>query len=251
MGDSHSAGGRATDDQFNLVVSTVHELKSPLVLIQGLTSMLLENEFGKLTQDQRDAIERIGFSSRRMLKLIDGLLSVGRWREKRPNLTVEPIMLSSLLNSVLNELRPTMDKKHIFINSSFGKVLPTVLGDWQMVYQIMFNLLDNALKYSPPRSTIRMRVLRKNSFLQVKISDQGAGINPKELGILFERFGTTSTKPVDSQTGSSGLGLFIVKNLIELHGGYVSVTPLTSGTCFSIGLPINAQLPLFSAEGEN
>jgi signal transduction histidine kinase len=236
------------DTQFNLVVSTVHEFKSPLVLIQGLVSMLLEEDLGKINQEQRQAIERINISCHRLLRLIDGLLNVGRWRSKQPQLSNEPIALPNLLASVLDELQPIIVKRNVLIKRSFKKVVPAVLGDWQLVYQIMFNLIDNALKYSPPRSTIKIGLLQKGAFLQVKISDQGVGIKPKELGYLFERFSTTSSKPQELHSASSGLGLFIVKNLAELHGGFVSVKPLSRGTCFSVGLPTTNQLSLLGQE---
>lgn len=254
MGESNKRQKTVADlsgSQFNLVVNAVHELKSPLVLIQGLANMLLDQEFGSINTEQRQAIERIAVSSQRLLRLIDGLLNIGRWREKSPRLIASPIAMPDLLNSVLEELKPIITRRSIIVKRDYKKIVPSVLGDWQLVYQIIFNLVDNALKYSPPRSSIQINLSQKGGFLHVRIRDHGIGINPKEVGLLFERFGNTGKQVFEPHAGSSGLGLFIVKNLAELHGGFVSVKPLARGTSFNVGLPITDQLPLFNPGSKN
>ncbi|MBI4101017.1 HAMP domain-containing histidine kinase [Candidatus Microgenomates bacterium] len=232
---------------FDLVATTAHELKSPLVLIKGLASMLAEGQFGKINQRQARYVARIGQACERLLRLTESLITINRSQHQRLVPRQEPIAITRLITHIISELQPRIAKQHMTIVWSPFLKVPPVLADPDYVHQVFFNLFDNALKFSPIKSTITVKLRRGDNHLAVQISDQGVGVKPSDMKYLFERFGQ-SGQPVQAHAGSSGLGLFIVKSLVELQGGAVSAQSLRQGTCFTVKLPIAQQLELFTSQ---
>ncbi|MBI3984124.1 HAMP domain-containing histidine kinase [Candidatus Microgenomates bacterium] len=232
----------------DLVATTAHELKSPLVLISGLVEMLAAAEFGKVTQKQIRYLEKIGGASERLLRMIDNLLTINKSEHGQLRIVLEPLSIIQVIKRVLDELQPKILAKQMTVIWPPHLAVPPVLADGQLVYQVFFNLLDNTLKYSPARTTVNIRFRRGPGYLAVQVRDQGYGIKPSDLMKLFERFGQVN-QPISAQASSSGLGLFIVKNLVQLMGGQVSAKRLKQGTCFTVSLPTVQQLGLFDESG--
>ncbi len=243
MGDSQPKRQRSLSS-FDLVATTVHELKSPLVLMRGLANMLAEGQFGNLTQEQAKYINKIATTSERLLKLVTNLLVVNQLNHKRLRTATKPTAVNQVIDQVIDELSTQLKSRQVAVIWSRHLKLPPVLADEQLLYRVFYNLVDNTIKYSPPKTTITIRFRTGLRHLAIQIRDQGIGIKKQEIGLLFERFGTV-TQPVSAQADSSGLGLFIVKSLVELQGGHVSVSRLRQGSCFTINLPTISQLELF------
>lgn len=228
----------------DLVATTAHELKTPLVLITGLAEMLQKGNFGRLTKDQSRYIGKIENASERLLQMVENLLTINRSEHGRLMLQFEPVSVTTVMQRVLEELAPRITQQQMTIIWAPHLNLPPVRADNSSLYQVLFNLLDNTLKYSPAGSTVTLRFKRLPGRLVVQIRDQGFGIKPSDINKLFERFGVVN-QPIGANASSSGLGLFIVKNLVQLQGGEISVKRLRRGTCFSLSLPAVDQMELF------
>lgn len=229
----------------DLVATTAHELKSPLVFMRGLSAMLRDQQFGSLNVEQTKYIDKINATSDRLLQLVANLLTVNQVANRAVKAEANPVGVNKVIRQVLAELAPQLTAKQMTVLWTDHTKLPPVIGDEQMLYQIFYNLVDNTIKYSPAKTTLTIKFRTGLKHLAVQLRDQGLGLKKQELGLLFERFGSIS-QPINSQAGSSGLGLFIVKSLVELQGGKVTANRLRRGSCFTVSLPTMLQLELFS-----
>jgi signal transduction histidine kinase len=210
-----------------------HDLKAPLTSILGYVRLLLElGEAASVEQAQQfaEVIERQG---RRMLDMIEQLVVASSLDEGAPVLSREPIDLGHVVGEQVNLLRGLMGSRHVEVKIPSG--LPTVYGDRQAIEQIVANLMDNAVKYSPEGSPIEVHVHPTEDEMLVTVSDQGPGIPGDLLPHVFERFRRGDV----AASGSVGLGLFIVRSLTQGHGGRVWVENADRG-----GTKVTFTLPL-------
>jgi two-component system sensor histidine kinase KdpD len=210
-----------------------HDLKAPLTSILGYVRLLLElGEAASVEQAQQfaEVIERQG---RRMLDMIEQLVVASSLDEGAPVLSREPIDLGQVVGEQVNLLRGLLGSRHVEVKIPSG--LPTVYGDPQAIEQIVANLMDNAVKYSPEGSPIQVHVHPTEDEIMVTVSDQGPGIPGDLLPHVFERFRRGDV----AASGSVGLGLFIVRSLTQGHGGRVWVENADAG-----GTKVTFTLPL-------
>jgi PAS domain S-box-containing protein len=221
-------------DEFLAVLS--HELRSPLNPILGW-SKLLQN--GKLdaakTQQALQTIER---NAKLQAELIEDLLDVSRILQGKLNLNVSAINLSSIIRAAMETVRLAAEAKAIHLNANLAET-GLVAGDATRLQQVMWNLLSNAVKFTPTGGQVNIRLERLDSFAQITISDTGQGIEPDFLPYVFDYF-----RQADATTtrkfGGLGLGLAIVRHLVELHGGAVAVESpgIGRGAAFTVRLPL-------------
>ena len=244
MAETHARKPRLRG--LDLVATTAHELKSPLVFIGGLSEMLAAEQLGRLSKSQRDYILRINRAAARLLQLVDNLLIVNKSHYGRLSLSLEPTSVAGVLKDVLTELGPRLLEKKISVIWGRDVALPPVLADAQLLYQIFFNLVDNTIKHAQGNASVSIKFRRNAAMLIIQLDDRGFTIKPAELSRLFERFGAFN-QPLSTQAAGSGLGLFIVRSLVVLMGGEITARRLRRGTSFAISLPIVHQLELFDA----
>ncbi len=215
-----------------------HDLRNPLSAIQVYSEMLLRMLNDNLTEKQQDFLERIHHSSLFMAKLIDDLLDLSKIESGI--LVLEKTLFDYLVlvqhnvqtNAVLAE------KKQIRIEFSHESSLPALPIDPQKIEQVLNNLLSNAIKFSHPRTTISVRVFRRDKMMMTEVSDQGQGIPNDELPHIFKTFHKSSVQATDGEK-STGLGLAIAKKIIEGHGGTLEVkSQVGKGSVFFFGLPV-------------
>jgi PAS domain S-box-containing protein len=222
-------------DEFLSLLS--HELRTPLNAIMGWTRMLTSTQLEPSAI--ATALETIDRNAQLQSRLIDDMLDVSRIMSGKLRLDAQPVDLTSAINSAVDTLRPAADAKEIriYVVLDFGS--GTVLGDPTRLQQVVWNLLSNAIKFTPKGGSVRVSLERVNSHYEVNVSDTGPGIDPAFLPHVFERF-----RQADSSTtknfGGLGLGLAIVRQLVELHGGTVEAGNLKDGTgaIFTIKLPV-------------
>ena len=222
-------------DEFLAVVS--HELRSPLSAITGWASLMRS---GKLDgEETARAAETILRNAQLQTQLISDLLDVSAIVSGRLRLNIRPFTFGSVIKETLEVVRPAAQAKSIRLEFSMDPTVGPVAGDPDRLQQVCWNLLSNAVKFTPFGGAIQVRVLRTNSSLQVVVSDNGKGIPPHLLSPIFERFrqGDSSTTRAH---GGLGLGLAIVRHLVELHGGEVKARSegLGKGAEFVVELPI-------------
>jgi PAS domain S-box-containing protein len=221
-------------DEFLATLS--HELRTPMTAVLGWARML---KLGLSENEAREAIEAIEKSASIQARLIDDVLDVSRVTAGKLTLTPHPIDLAAVLHAALTTVHPAASAKNIEILSSISPVLPMVSGDEGRLQQVIWNLLANAVKFTPRGGTITVRLSQIGSNLRLTVHDTGKGIDPGFIPYVFEAFRQEDSSTTRSHSGI-GLGLSIVKSLVELHGG--SITAASDGrgrgATFTVELPV-------------
>lgn len=226
----------------SFVSIAAHELRTPLTAIVGYLEMLADGEVGPLSQGQQEYLGIVQECVERLLHLAASLLDVARIEAGRVDLVLRPTDLPALLRTVVAEFEGqarSRDQRLVLIEAPD---LPPALCDPARTAQIVGNLLSNALKYTPRGGQIGLDIslAAEEGFLQVSVSDNGPGIAPEDQDKLFSRFFRTAAA-TDGGAGGAGLGLYITRSLVELHGGRIWLeSELGSGTTFFVTLPIAA-----------
>jgi PAS domain S-box-containing protein len=202
-------------DEFLALVS--HELRTPLNAIMGWASLLRTR---KLDEQTARAIETIQRNAQTQAQLIEDLLDVSRIVSGQMRLNIRPVEIATVIDAALEAVRPSASAKSIDLRTLIDPAAGPTIGDPDRLQQIFWNLLSNAIKFTPKGGQVQVRVQRANSHLEVIVSDTGKGIDRKLLPFVFDRFrqGDSSTT---REHGGLGLGLAIVRHLVELHGGAV------------------------------
>ena len=237
---ARSAAERMSRMKDDLIAVLSHELRTPLNAIVGWTHVLtLRGGCPELMQGLA-AIERNAKSQARM---ISDILDMSRLNVGKMRLSVEPIDLAEAVTAAVNAMRPATDAAGPNIVVDLEGPKRTIRADSSRLQQILWNLLSNAIKFSPAGSEIRVRVREQNDGVLLTVIDQGRGIEPDFLPFLFDRF-TQSDAASNRQHGGLGLGLSIVKQLVQAHGGTVTArSPGPSrGSEFEVWLPFEADV---------
>ncbi|HEX8073167.1 MAG TPA: ATP-binding protein [Pyrinomonadaceae bacterium] len=226
-----------TKDEFLATLS--HELRTPLTSILGWANLMREGTLGAALHSQ--ALEAIERNAQLQKQLIDDLLDVSRIITGKLRLDVQSVDLCATLRDAVEGVRPAADAKAIRLVCAGAPEVVQVAGDRGRLQQVLWNLLFNAVKFTPEGGRIEARVERVGAHARVLISDTGQGIAPEFLPYVFDRF-----RQADGGTkriyGGLGLGLAIVRHLVEAHGGTVAAESagVGQGATFSLTLPLMA-----------
>ncbi|MFN7759368.1 MAG: response regulator [Pseudanabaena sp.] len=236
-----------------------HELRTPLNAILGMTESLQENMFGTVNDRQLDALQTVERSGNHLLELINDILDLAKIESGQIDLDFAIASIPSIAQASLEFVKQQALKKQIQLTIKLAPNLPNLLIDERRIRQALINLLNNAVKFTPTGGgavtlevTQLPSVLNKTTnttqdYLQISISDTGIGIAPENIQKLFQPF-IQIDSALNRQFEGTGLGLALVKRIVELHGGYVDLTSeLGVGSCFSILLPC---LPLTNRQTE-
>jgi PAS domain S-box-containing protein len=222
-------------DEFLAVLS--HELRSPLNPILGWTSLLRN---GRLDAAKTAyAVETIDRNARLQVQLIEDLLDVSRILSGKLSLNIVPVDLGIVIRAALENVRVAAVAKSLQIQTTISPTVRRIKGDAGRLQQVLWNLLANAVKFTPEGGQITVALTQVGTHAQIQVTDTGKGINPEFLPYVFEHFrqedGATTRK-----FGGLGLGLAIVRHLVELHGGTVQVESLGvgQGATFTVKLPL-------------
>ena len=224
-------------DEFLAVVS--HELRSPLNAITGWASLLLT---GRLDQEQAArALKTILRNADSQNQLIGDLLDVSRIVSGKLRLNVRPFQLTSVIEAAIEVVRPSAAAKSIRLQVLLDPAAGPVAGDPDRLQQIFWNLLSNSIRFTPNGGRIQIRSQRINSHIEVVVTDTGKGIDASVLPFVFERFRQGESSSTNREHGGLGLGLSIVRHLVELHGGLVRARSagIGKGAEFSVELPVS------------
>ncbi len=211
-----------------------HEMKTPLTILQGNLEVALLK--ARTTEEYREALinnlEQVG----RLITLTRSLLTLATFTSGKPPLHLVPLSPEPMIQDLVDELTLLADERRITLSFE-SQTVPLVLGDAQWLTQALINLLDNALHYTPSGGAVTVRLQAVGEEVTVVVEDTGHGIEPEHLPHLFERFYRTDwARAKDS--GGTGLGLAIIKEIVEAHGGTVSVTSqVDKGSVFTLRFP--------------
>lgn len=228
-------------DEFLAVLS--HELRTPLNAIVGYTRLL---RGGLLSEDKVPAaLETLERNARWLTQIVEDVLDVSRIVAGKIRLDVQTVNLPLVIENAVATVLPTAQAKGVRLHSIIDPGIPPVAGDPDRLQQVLWNLLSNALKFTPRGGRVQVRLQRVNSHVEISVSDTGLGIRPDFLPYVFERF-RQAESPATRKTGGLGLGLAIVRHLIEMHGGTVDASSEGEGK----GATFRATLPLMIVHPE-
>jgi len=222
-------------DDFLTTVS--HELRTPLTSMIGWSRMLREGGLDEVRTAQ--ALETIERNARSQAQHIEDLLDVGRIVSGKVRLDTQSVALLPVVEAAIEALRPAAEAKKIQLQADLDLNAILVSGDPERLKQVVWNLVSNAIKFTPADGRVHVTLQRTNSHVEIIVSDTGRGISPAFLPHIFERFrqaDSTSTRA----TGGLGLGLAISRHFVQMHGGTIHVVShgVGKGSIFTVRLPI-------------
>src|SRR5215217_1888652 len=222
-------------DEFLATLS--HELRTPLTSILGWSKLLHSSQLSE--QDRERAIQIIQRNAESQAKLIEDLLEVSRIITGKLRIEFQPVTFPSIVETVINSLRPAADAKYLQLESAIDPAAGPVLGDPARLQQIVTNLLSNAIKFTPDTGRIDVRLQRIDSHARLEIQDTGVGIAAADLPHIFERFRQADSSNVRAH-GGLGLGLAIVDYLVREHSGTVNAESSgpEKGATFTVDFPL-------------
>jgi PAS domain S-box-containing protein len=219
-----------------LVSMVAHELRSPLTSISGFSELLLDRSVD--SEQAHEYASIILKESNRLSDLINKYLDISRIESGRSQLKKVPLDVREVIEKVLDINRQQADKKNIKVAVDVPPTLTAVSADREMVEQVVVNLFTNAVKYSPENTEITIRVIERPAEVLVEVEDHGYGIPEKSLGKIFDKFYRVSENANVRDTAGSGLGLSLVKEIVEVHGGEITVrSEVGVGSTFAFTLP--------------
>nr|WP_307732791.1 ATP-binding protein [Massilia agri] len=241
-----AARANEAKDQFLATVS--HELRTPLTSILGWAQMLTSGKLDPAMQER--AIATIERNARSQAQIVEDLLDISRIVNGKLRLNVQLFSPQLSVDAALEALRPAAQAKNISLRSVLDPSAGPITGDPERLQQIVWNLVSNAVKFTPKGGEVQLALKKVESNVQILVSDNGAGIPAEHLPTIFDTF--TQVDPTSTRKqGGLGLGLAIVKKLVELHGGYVQASSpgLGKGSTFTVTLPLAAVKGAHAASG--
>jgi signal transduction histidine kinase len=211
-----------------------HELRSPMAAVIG-AARTLQERWRSLSPDQREAfLALIGDETNRLAALIGDVLDTSRIEAGTFNYRFSDIDLSALVADVVGTAAVGQDEVHV--RADVPEVLPPVRGDAERLRQVLTNLVDNAVKYSPAGDEVAVRARRENGRVLIEVIDHGPGIPYDQQRLIFEKFGRADV--AGGSKPGTGLGLFIARSIAEAHGGTLDVRSGHTGSTFTLALPL-------------
>ncbi len=225
-------------DEFVSLAS--HELRTPMTAIKSYLWMALAGRGGPLTEKQHYYLERAYNSSDRLIKLVNDMLNISRIESGRIALNWEKVDIEKLTQEVYEEVLPRAEEIGLSIVINHGVNIPPVLADATKIKEVLINLIGNSLKFTPRGGSIIIDFTSDEKFVTVNISDNGIGIAPEDIPRLFQKFGILPGSYVANKnaTQGTGLGLYICKSIVQMHGGKITAYSegMGKGSTFSFTL---------------
>ena len=227
---------RADRMKIEFISTLSHELRTPLTSIVGWLHVLRDDPQPGDLQQGFEVIER---NIRVQTQLINDLLDMSRIETGKMTLDLQRLDIAVAVQAAIEAVLPTAETKNVRITSAFGSVNGVVMADRNRMQQIVWNLLTNAVKFTPKGGRVHVTIERVNSHVEISVVDSGMGIAPEFLGRIFERF-TQADSSVSRKYSGLGIGLSIVKHLTELHGGTIHAKSagIGRGATFCVHLPL-------------
>lgn len=214
-----------------------HELRTPVTTIKGVLALILGGEVGPLQPQQQKFLSTAAQAVERLIFLISDLLDISRIEAGQIKMRPQLLPVGELVVQATTEFQRQAKEKHLTLKADVPPTLPRIMGDPDRLFQVVTNLLSNALKFTPAGGAITISVRNQEEFVLISITDTGPGIPAEEQQRIFEKFYQIDSSATRSAKGS-GLGLAIVKTIVELHGGRVWVESVVgAGSTFRVALP--------------
>ncbi|HWQ49613.1 MAG TPA: CHASE4 domain-containing protein [Methanosarcina sp.] len=215
-----------------------HELRTPLNSIIGFADLLHEQVYGELNEKQLKSVGNISKSGKHLLNLINGILDLSKVEAGKMELSYKQFELASKLSIIKNLLSPIADRKNLQIEIDMDSSLSSIYADEARFVQVMYNLVDNAIKFSYDNGFVKIGARKKGDMVEITVKDTGIGIKPENQSKLFKPFSQVDSF-LSKQFQGTGLGLSLVKQIVQLHGGYIWFRSNPGeGSTFAFVIPI-------------
>jgi signal transduction histidine kinase len=224
----------------NFLNITSHELRTPISAIKGYIQMILKEKLGEINDEQKKSLEIALRNANRLDNLIQDLLDISRLDSGRMKFIPEKTNINNMIKETVETMKTLADKKQIKINTMIDQNLPDLTIDGERIKQVIINLLNNAIKFSPNSSTIKIYVRKKQDEILVEIEDLGRGIPENQKDNIFDAFYQVKSNE-DKKLGGVGLGLAISRGIILAHGGRIWIeSTIGKGSKFTFTLPLKS-----------
>jgi len=220
----------------------VHDLRGPLSGIQGTLEFVLSADT-KLDSMYSDLLQEAQRESERMMNLVNEILDFSKIKSGNFTVEAEPVRVAGVLKRAVRSLQSVAARDEVFLLSAHGRDVPQIFGSMEKLTQAVINLISNSLKFTPQKGLVSVgaQIIRNNDIpeaIVITVTDSGMGIKAEELQTIFEKYKQSGTKSLRGG-GGTGLGLYIVKQVVEAHGGEVSVASIEGvGTSMVLRLPV-------------
>ncbi len=214
-----------------------HELRTPVTSIKGFAELLLLDE--NMPEEAQEFLKIINNESERLTKMLSTFLSVSNLEQSdKQEVTKTPVKLDTVVHEIVGEMQDAAKRKRIRLVEQSNEHLPPVAADKSLIRRAVSHLVDNAIKYSPERTSIIISTILESEFLRVVVEDRGYGIPTGDIDKIWQKFYRVARDGQDKEEESTGLGLSLVKEIVEQHGGVVEVkSEVGTGSRFSFTLP--------------
>ncbi len=230
---------QATKMKSQFLANMSHELRTPLNAVLGLSQALMSSIYGPLTDKQRLSLQRISDSGKHLLSLIQDILDLAKIESGKEELNLQPVSIPQVCQTSVEIVRSLADTKDLELSINIDLEEEPIYVDERRIRQVFINLLGNAFKFTPSGGAITVSIYssEKKDTLYFAIADTGIGITPEDMDKLFDSFVQGDSSLSRSHEGT-GLGLTLVRSIVEMHSGSVSVeSTLGKGSCFTVALP--------------
>jgi signal transduction histidine kinase len=221
----------------DFVSAVSHELRTPLTSIKGYAAILMSGRLGEIPEKVKERLEKINKHSDSLVELINDLLDISRIESGRVEMKFEKVNIKTLIENVRDLLMPQMKEKNLAFVVDAAEALPTVIADEKQLERVFINLLSNAVKYTP-KGTVTLRASFNDKEVLIEIEDTGTGMRQEDLPKLFTEFYRVENE-MNQNIKGTGLGLALVRNIINVHHGRIWVTSeLNVGTTMHFTIPL-------------
>jgi len=225
-----------------LLPAISHDLGTPLNAMIGFSELLKQEIPGKLNEKQKQYVDNILASSKRMLDIVNDILDLGKAETGKIEMTIEKVSVPETIYEIFSLFRESATKRNVLFKKKLDPDLDFIETDRKRFKQIMFNLISNAVKYSKQEGgTVTIITKKDRDLAKFAVEDTGIGIKEEDMGRLFSAFEQLNLG-IASKYGSTGLGLVVTKKLAELQGGMITVkSTYGEGSTFTFTIPIRAK----------
>jgi signal transduction histidine kinase len=217
---------------------TTHDLRSPLTVISGVISFFSSGRLGELTPEQQNMVAMMERNTQNLIELVNDLLDSAKIESGTLQLDLAPTEMPALVGEICEAMGTMAGERGVTVDCHFPDDLPRVTADRAKLRRVLVNLVSNAVKFTQKGGRVDIRGAREGRMIRVAVSDTGVGVPAEDLPRLFDKYEQASTRAPRRERGT-GLGLYITRQLVELHGGEITVeSEVGKGSTFSFTIPV-------------